>query len=367
MLIQDTELSDLIGDIYQCAIVNSHWHYTLERLCRTFNSTYAEMMQLDGLTGAHVHHVVINNTETQFISTPDMSLNPVTPLVLVQPIGVPFKMIDVISLDQFKRTLFFKRYLIGWDVGDMLIFALAREATRGVYVGLQRGSSKGPYTDEEVALAQLLNPHMCRAVAIAGLIKRGAEAEATLESLIGSVKAIALIVTSEGRLLFSNPAGHAALEAGDMFSVKDSVLSSRRSEIAAMLAKLPTLDRGNRRNIDVMIDGPDGHGVLVSALRLEGMANTAGIDAPILVLMRVPEPNIATPLEVAANVFKLTPMEIQTLAQVMQGNDLAKAAEVIGVKRSTVKSHLDSIYFKAGVGKQTELFGKVMSLMPRVG
>jgi len=368
MLIHEDDLSNLIGDIYQCAIDRNHWHYTLDRLCRIFNSTYAEMMQLDGLTGAFNQHVVINNSGAYLDGAPDMSLNPCTPLALVQPIGVPFKLLDVMSLDQLKRTLYFKRYPIGWDVGDMLIFALAREATRGVYVGLQRGLSKGPYTDEEVALAQLLNPHLCRAVAIAGLIKKmGAEAEATLESLIGSVSAIALVVTSEGRLLFGNPAGHAALEAGDMFVLKDSVLSSRRPQVAEMLTKLPTLDRDNRRNIDVMIDGADGHGILVSALRLEGMANTAGIDAPILVLMRVPEPNITTPLEVAANVFKLTPMEIQTLAQVMQGRDLAEAAEVIGVKRSTVKSHLDSIYAKVGVGKQTELVGKVMSLMPRVG
>jgi DNA-binding CsgD family transcriptional regulator len=50
------------------------------------------------------------------------------------------------------------------------------------------------------------------------------------------------------------------------------------------------------------------------------------------------------------------------LAQVLNGHTLAEAAEILGVARSTVKSHLDVIYRKTNTHRQADLVRLVMGL-----
>jgi DNA-binding CsgD family transcriptional regulator len=79
-------------------------------------------------------------------------------------------------------------------------------------------------------------------------------------------------------------------------------------------------------------------------------------------MLRSPEPDLRTPLGIAAEVFGLTRAETETLAQVLEGRSLDEAGAVLGVARSTVKSHLDDIFAKSGTRRQAELVARVMGL-----
>jgi DNA-binding CsgD family transcriptional regulator len=68
----------------------------------------------------------------------------------------------------------------------------------------------------------------------------------------------------------------------------------------------------------------------------------------------------------AAEIFGLTAAEIQTLAQILEGRSLDEAGQVLGIARSTVKSHLDDIFAKSGTRRQAELVARVMGLATTV-
>jgi DNA-binding CsgD family transcriptional regulator len=65
----------------------------------------------------------------------------------------------------------------------------------------------------------------------------------------------------------------------------------------------------------------------------------------------------------AVEVFGLTGAETQTLAQVLEGRSLEEAGAILGVARSTMKSHLDDIFAKSGTRRQAELVARVMGLV----
>ena len=57
----------------------------------------------------------------------------------------------------------------------------------------------------------------------------------------------------------------------------------------------------------------------------------------------------------AAIRFALTPAETRVLCQVLSGKNVSEAAKDLGVAASTVRTHLDNIFAKTGVARQTHL------------
>jgi DNA-binding CsgD family transcriptional regulator len=64
----------------------------------------------------------------------------------------------------------------------------------------------------------------------------------------------------------------------------------------------------------------------------------------------------------AATLYRFTTAEIQVLGQILQGHALADIADILGLARSTVKTHLDAIYRKTQTNRQAELVSRIMTL-----
>lgn len=85
-----------------------------------------------------------------------------------------------------------------------------------------------------------------------------------------------------------------------------------------------------------------------------------------LILLRSPEPELRTPIQAATKLFALTARETQILAQLLQGQSLQEIGDFLGVARSTVKMHLDSIYAKSKTRRQSDLVKTVMGIVPNL-
>ena len=70
--------------------------------------------------------------------------------------------------------------------------------------------------------------------------------------------------------------------------------------------------------------------------------------------------------ELLATTYALTPAETRVLACLVAGRSLAETASELRVSTSTVRTHLDVIFRKTGVGRQAELMLLVSQLSPPV-
>jgi DNA-binding CsgD family transcriptional regulator len=55
-------------------------------------------------------------------------------------------------------------------------------------------------------------------------------------------------------------------------------------------------------------------------------------------------------------------METRVLTGLLAGQTLQQVAEVLGVARSTARTHLDNIFAKAGVARQADLIRMAMQI-----
>ena len=63
------------------------------------------------------------------------------------------------------------------------------------------------------------------------------------------------------------------------------------------------------------------------------------------------------------NRFDLTPAEARLVLRLMTGETLQSAANALGIKYGTVRSHLKSVFKKTGVCRQAELVIVVVRAM----
>jgi DNA-binding CsgD family transcriptional regulator len=64
--------------------------------------------------------------------------------------------------------------------------------------------------------------------------------------------------------------------------------------------------------------------------------------------------------------FGLTPSETRVLEDLLEGQTLSQTAMHLGIAASTAKTHLDHIFAKVGVSRQTELIRQAAQLLPPV-
>ncbi len=115
--------------------------------------------------------------------------------------------------------------------------------------------------------------------------------------------------------------------------------------------------------LDAFLTDASGRTLHVTWAGLEQAGEEIG--SPVLLLLCEPEAALTTRLASAASLYQLTTAEIQVLGQVLQGNalaDVADVADILGLARSTVKTHLDAIYRKTQTNRQAELVSRIMSL-----
>jgi DNA-binding CsgD family transcriptional regulator len=66
-------------------------------------------------------------------------------------------------------------------------------------------------------------------------------------------------------------------------------------------------------------------------------------------------PNLRSPMETVAKLYKLAPSELRVLLAVVEIGGLPAVADVLGISRETTKTHLDNVFAKTGANRQADL------------
>jgi DNA-binding CsgD family transcriptional regulator len=81
------------------------------------------------------------------------------------------------------------------------------------------------------------------------------------------------------------------------------------------------------------------------------------------VFVRKAEIDLQMPLEAVANLYKLTPAETRVLSALVKSDGVREAACSLDVCETTVKTHLQRLFYKTGAGRQADLIKLVAGFM----
>lgn len=356
----DQAFSDLIGRIYDCALDGSLWPSVLAEITHALDGVMGDLTVIDPVAGVYQVKAFHNWPEDVLErAAAYFHISPTASLPLTIPLLEPLCSSRYLDIHAFHNSRYWKTCFAGRGYYDYLLTGISRDVSRVASWGVLGSEDRGAFGDEDLELARMLSPHIRRSVEISGVLGHHRIEAGTLRAALDTLAAAALIVEPDGRILFRNAAAGAELEHGSIFREINGRLVGITPEARNPLLG-PNGAASQQRGRDAVVTDARGRTVHITWAALEQAGEELG--SPILLLLRQPEPELKTPLSVAASTFTLTAAETQVLAQVTQSRPLAEIADHLGVARSTVKTHLDAIYRKTETRRQSELVRLVLSL-----
>ena len=354
----DTDLSELIGSIYDAAVAPERWPSVLEA-CRAFAGGHVAAIFSKNLTGtrAQLYHW---NSSAADVGTDDyfggrglVRIDPSNPVQVFAEMEQAVITTRRLSPDDVATSRFAKEWIEPRGLIDMVVAPIERSGNWSALFGMimhERNGFGNETTQERVTL---LAPHIRRAMAIGNAMgKAVSEADAFRDTIDGLAAGV-FLVDAEGRLLHANAVARTLI--GGRHSISkghDEILRLDRTSMRDLLPRY-----GTTAPRSVVIETPDGDRLVGHVLPLaDGARRFAGMGGAVAALFVQPAhfdpPSIPEGL---AKAFELTPGELRVVLATVRHEGVADIAETLGVAETTVKTHLARIFGKTDTKRQADI------------
>ena len=253
---------------------------------------------------------------------------------------------------------------------DYMALYLIKTPTRLASLDVARHEDAGIYSSREMQIGELLVPHLRRALTISNALDAVTIEKARLADTLDALS-LGVVLADEGsRILHANRAAESMMRDGGLVADGGGRLHANDASANAEINAAIQFATSNESQI-----GKTG---LAVRLTQEGAAPVVAHVLPLArgdVRTRLDPTAVAAVfinssrddhrrLGAAAGTFGLTAAETRVLTRVLSGRNVNETAHDLGVASSTVRSHLDSIFVKTGVARQSDLIKLVARIAP---
>ncbi|WP_248798124.1 helix-turn-helix transcriptional regulator [Pseudomonas sp. MWU13-2105] len=203
--------------------------------------------------------------------------------------------------------------------------------------------------------------HFGQALSLAAHLERHETQSELYEGALDRLHIGAIVLDENQHLLRCNQVAKSMLSEGDgIKSVANGVEAHYKYE-RSMLRELITT-AGPAAQV-MSISRPSGKrklGVVIRSIPLREESEGKGRPAWVMFICD-PDVQTTAPREILRQVFDFTPAEATLAMELANGLSLDEAAELLGIRRNTARTHLRAIFAKAGVSRQAELVRIVLN------
>jgi DNA-binding CsgD family transcriptional regulator len=270
---------------------------------------------------------------------------------------------DLVPYEEFRRGRFYKEWARphGWvDVASVVI---EKSATSCTFLSVARHEQSGMVDDEMRRRMALVIPHVRRALLIGKTLNLKEVEAVCFSDVLDGLSAGMILVDGNARIVHTNAAGQAILEASDFLRAVCGRLVAGDAPINAALREiLAGTDGGDAavgvKGIALPLTAHDGERYVAHVLPLtSGARRCAGLayNAVAALFVRKVALEAASPPEIIGRMYKLTPTELRVLLAIVDIGGVPEVAAALGVAVTTIKTHLGRLFEKTGVGRQADL------------
>jgi DNA-binding CsgD family transcriptional regulator len=354
-------MSALIDRIYACVLDRDRWADVLETLCSRVGGCAASL-NIHSLGSRTPDLLVEHGTDPAASASYTQTYGRINPLIdaalLYTPPGQVSAIYQVVDMEEYRRTRFFREWVAPQGWGDWMGCVLIRTAGSLAMLNIARMERDGPYGEAELETLRLLTPHLQRATALGRVFDHSTAERAGFSALVGRIRAPAFLVEPGGRVAFANAAGERLLAEASMFQDHDGVLTPVDPAARRLLAD--AFAQGEASLATAVVGPPDDRRVL----SIVPPSVESGGHCIVLVTSREAELPLPGPLLVEA--YGLTGAEIRVLVALFKRRTLAQIADDLGVTQRTTKAHLQHLFEKTGTRRQADLLAEVLSMVPPI-
>ncbi len=380
----DTEkLSETIGKVYDSAVDPALWPAALESCCGLIGATLGSVALYDlrqkttrwgSQWGGDPHWM-------RLLEEKYAPMMPFWPNLLHEEVGSiknTRQMVETLGGDEeeIRKRPFFTEWAMPAGYHDVAACIVARTEIQRAIFQLHTPPSRDVVGSRDIAIVNLLFPHVRRAVAIGDLLDMKSIASAAFEATLDTLVVAIVLVDAHGRILHANAAAQTMFSAGGpVLSTRGDLNTHQPGATAALKAAVARASLNESElghgGIGVPIRGhddrPQAHSIAhVLPLKSGTLRPGLALGAAAAVFVTPPGDHSPPPFEALAALYDLTPTEARVMIEIASGNNRAATAEALGIADSTVKTHLARVFEKTHTSEQSELARLIANLTPPI-
>jgi DNA-binding CsgD family transcriptional regulator/PAS domain-containing protein len=358
-------LSDLIGSIYDCALDPSRWERTLAEVkdaldCHMLTLTLSDLRH-DRLLLHKAAGVAPYQMEQLSKHVPEIDATLDGALKSGHSLDEPYVISRHITATYFETSPHFQQWAKPLGMADFMVFFLMHTPMHLSCFSGARHVRQGIITDREIELGKLLLPHVRRAVTISNVLDIRTIEGTRIAEALDALRCAVVLTNEHGTILHANHGAEHMLDKGGPIQsaqgVLQAIVPSAASELRAALALAAGNECGiGKTGLAIRLTEPDVPPVFAHVLPLTGSDFRTRLQpAAVAAVFIGTPPDAQGGADAIASAFGLTPAETKVLTSLFAGRSPAETAATLGITRPTAKTHLEHIFLKTGVTRQTEL------------
>lgn len=373
--LESTELSTAIADIYDAAINPNLWKKALASICAFAGGSSAALLWHDSATVSSQALHTFNDAPyyTRLYFDKYLAMNPIFPAAAFVEDDQARTSGDILPQEELEKIRFYKEWIEPQGIVDIVAVSLEKGAMRSSLIAIRMNANHGSADDKCRQQLALLVPHLQRAVSIGRLFDQHKSVQSTLTETLDHIEVGVFLVDGSGRIVLLNAPARLLLNDATLLREDGQSLTAVVPEANRMLRDLFASAEdgdtsGGIRGVAVPLSTSPQHRWFAYVLPLtsgdrQRAADTCSAAAAVFIRKTAPEPS--APLEALSTLHKLTASEARVVDAVMKGGGVKEMAEILGLSQATVKTHLQKIFQKTGVNRQSDLVKLVAGLIER--
>jgi DNA-binding CsgD family transcriptional regulator len=357
-------LPTLIGDIYDAVIDPTQRNEVLDKIAAFTGGHSGGLLSKHSLSKSDVLYCYVgadpNSLQVYSESYPKLDPTADSPCFGVEQV---VSATDLVPYEEFRRGRFYREWARPHGWVDVASAVIEKSATSCTFLSVVRHEANGLVDDEMRRRMALVIPHVRRALLIGQTIHRKQTEAVCFSDVLDGLSSGMILVDASGRIVHTNNAGHAILDASDFLrSVCGRLVASDLAINAALREILVAANAGDAalgvKGIALPLTAHDGERYVAHVLPLtSGARREAGLayNAVAALFIRKASLEPFSPPEVIGEMYKLTPTELRVLLAIVDIGGVPEVAAALGVAVTTVKTHLSRLFEKTGVARQADL------------
>lgn len=349
-----------IAMIYDAALDGTRWDEALIAIADLLGSTQCALQIFNGRGNISGYAPMMDTDARRAYTNYWREAFPCWRKTSRYPVGHVFTLDHIEDRDSFQQTRLYREWWQPLNLGfDARGANLAADADRTALASVYKPNGE-EFSSDERRLFDGLVEHLIRAVAIHRRLQI-----AELAAGRGADKAEAgfLVVDKDGLLLSDDSTACGRLAAAG-FLVRAG--TSRRIETPGRVLERMVAGQGSAAGGSCELHGRDGNVLRFTVVPVResggGQGHWLKIDRPAaLIHVSAAGEKRQSMIDQLVGRHGLTPAEAAVAVEIARGDGRAAAGARLGIRETTVRSHLTTIFDKVGVHRQAELAQLVLS------
>lgn len=369
-------LDEIVGALYQGIIESPPWRTALDLMRELMDAGHVTLMlrpPSPESTGVMINTGEVDEQATESYETHFFAIDPIVDL----PDGKIVSAEEVLGRERWLENTLYRDYLRPLGIRHLLSVNFYTEEGAECRLRVTRPASGKAFSEKDKSILRIFLPHLRRAIQLHSKLDY---LECERQIFAGAMNRLLLGIVSFGSdysILEINQ------EAERILTEKDGIRRNGNSLKASNRSENQKLQRLIREAVDGSVSDSGSPlveamsitrqfdrsrlGIIVRSINM-GQWSEAMRRPAAAVFLRDPDYNSPQPSQdVVRRVFGLTRMEAALAIMLTKGKSLDEAAEELGVRRNTARTHLRSIFGKTGVSRQTMLVRMILKSVVSLG